>query len=143
MLITPFLRVIPTLRRTAMPACSFSSSSNLSIKERLKKTVKVYGVTATIFHSTLYVCSLSTVYVGVRNGLDAHGLLTSWGVDPSVIPEGAGEVAAAWCITAVTGPARGVLTIVGTPVIAKWWKERSSSSSSSSGSSSKNKLEDE
>ena len=40
------------------------------------------------------------MYVGVRNGLDAHGLLTSWGVDPSVIPEGAGEVAAAWCITA-------------------------------------------
>ena len=107
----------------------FSTSSTpdkqkTSITERLKETVKTYGVTATIFHSTVYVTSLSTVFLCVRNGLDAPALLTSWGLDPSIIPDGASELAAAWGITAVTGPARGVVTIFGTPVVAKWWKTR-------------------
>ena len=118
-------------RHTAsrLTSTSFSSNStkdaskqdngNKSIKDRLKHTVKVYGVTATIFHSTVYVCSLSAVYVGVRNGLNAQELLISWGVDTNILPEGAGDVAAAWAITAVTGPARGLLTIVGTPFVAK------------------------
>ena len=67
----------------------------------------------------MYVCSLSAVYVGVRNGLNAQELLISWGVDTNILPDGAGDVAAAWAITAVTGPARGLLTIVGTPFVAK------------------------
>ena len=118
-------------RHTAsrLTSTSFSSNStkdaskqdngNKSIKDRLKHTVKVYGVTATIFHSTVYVCSLSAVYVGVRNGLNAQELLTSWGVDTNILPDGAGDIAAAWAITAVTGPARGLLTIIGTPFVAK------------------------
>ena len=113
-------RLPHTLRHLSTP-----SDNQPPITERLKATVKTYGVTATIFHSTVYVTSLATVFLCVRNGLDAPALLTSWGLgDVSSIPDGASELAAAWGITAVSGPARGVLTIVGTPVVAKWWKAR-------------------
>jgi len=89
-----------------------------SIAQKLKDTVQRYGVIATMFHSTVYVSSLSTVYLGVSNGVDASALLSSWGLDPTIIPDGAGELAAAWAITAVTGPARAVGTVIGTPIVA-------------------------
>ena len=97
-----------------------------SIAQKLKDTVQRYGVIATMFHSTVYVSSLSTVYLGVSNGVDASALLSSWGLDPTIIPDGAGELAAAWAITAVTGPARAVGTVIGTPIVAGWWRSRTS-----------------
>jgi hypothetical protein len=116
-----------TLGRFTSRTNSTKKQDEKSLKEKLRETVKVYGVTATIFHSTVYVASLSTVFLCVKNGLDAQGLLTSWGVDPALIPDGAGEIAAAWGITAVTGPARGLLTIAGTPLVAKVWGKKQNS----------------
>jgi hypothetical protein len=95
-----------------------------SIAQKLKDTVQRYGVIATMFHSTVYVSSLSTVYLGVSNGVDASALLSSWGLDPTIIPDGAGELAAAWAITAVTGPARAVGTVIGTPIVAGKYSKR-------------------
>jgi hypothetical protein len=91
---------------------------------RLKDTMTRYGKTATAFHSTVYVATLGVTFVAVSNGLDSSALLTSIGVDDSVIPSGAGEAAASWALCAVTGPPRSVLTIVATPVVSRWWTSR-------------------
>ena len=107
-----------------VPSKDSHNPKEKTIGEKLKETMKVYGVTATLFHSTVYVCSLSSVYACVCSGLDAPALLSSWGFDPTMIPDGAGELAAAWCLTALSGPGRGVITVLGTPVVAQWWKRR-------------------
>jgi hypothetical protein len=96
------------------------------LKERLKQTAKLYGLTATVFHSSVYVCALGTTFAAVRSGLDTAALLHSWGLDTELIPHEAGDLAAAWCICAVTGPARGVLTVAASPVIARYLKRRRS-----------------
>ena len=104
-------------------------SSQLTLADRLKETVKLYGLTATVFHSSVYALSLGTTFVAVRNGLDTAELLRSWGLGDKIdmIPPEAGDLAAAWCICAVTGPARGVLTVAASPVIAKYINRREES----------------
>ena len=117
------------------------SAPGPSLKERMKETVKLYGLTATVFHSSVYALSLGATFVAVRSGLDTGELLRSWGLGDHVdmIPPEAGDLAAAWCICAVTGPARGILTVTASPIIARYMKRRSSSStnneSDSNGSS--------
>ena len=108
------------------PSSSSSSSSSEAapLKERLKQTAKLYGLTATVFHSSVYVCALGATFAAVRGGLDTNELLVSWGLDPEMIPNGAGDLAAAWCICAVTGPARGLLTVTASPMIARIVKRR-------------------
>ena len=103
-----------------------------SLKERLKQTVKLYGLTASVFHSSVYVLSLGTTFAAVRSGLDTAELLHSWGLGDRVgnIPAEAGDLAAAWCICAVTGPARGVLTVTASPVIARILKRRGAGNNS-------------
>ena len=103
-----------------------AESSQLTLADRLKATVKLYGLTATAFHSSVYVLSLGTTFVAVRNGLDTAELLRSWGLGDHIemIPPEAGDLAAAWCICAVTGPARGVLTVAASPAIANYLNRR-------------------
>ena len=104
------------------------SAPRLSVKERMKETVKLYGLTATVFHSSVYALSLGATFAAVRSGLDTEELLRSWGLDGHIdmIPPEAGDLAAAWCICAVTGPARGVLTVTASPIIARYMKLRNS-----------------
>ena len=106
-----------------------------SLKERMKETVKLYGLTATVFHSSVYVLSLGATFAAVRSGLDTGELLRSWGLGDHVdmIPPEAGDLAAAWCICAVTGPARGVLTVTASPIIARYMKLRGSKKENESG----------
>lgn len=69
-----------------------------------------------------YVLSLGSTYLCVTNGIDTTELLRNVGLEDKVemIPEGAGDLAAAWAVCALTGPARGVLTIAAAPAIANW-----------------------
>lgn len=61
------------------------------------------------------------MYLAVRNGLDTASLLRSWGLEDAleVVPPEAGDLAVAWGLTALTGPARGAVTVMGTPFIAR------------------------
>jgi hypothetical protein len=114
-----------TVHRTRDTAASPPAA--LSLKQRLTDVMRVYGLTATIFHSTVYVCSLGSAFAAIQGGMDTAALLSGWGLDATrltSIPPEAGDLAAAWVVTAVTGPARGVITITGTPIIGQWLKKR-------------------
>lgn len=62
----------------------------------------------------------------VSSGVDTTELLRSLGFGDKVdlIPTGAGDLAAAWALCALTGPARGLVTIGAAPVIAQWRGKR-------------------
>ena len=94
-----------------------------TISQRLKEVLKLYGITATVFHTSVYACCFATIYTAIRTGLDTAELLHSWGLAVQ-IPQGAGDLVAAWCIAAVTGPARVVATITCAPVLARWWDRK-------------------
>ena len=94
-------------------------ASNKSLAERLKHVMKRYGTTAVLFHSSVYVLSYSSVFLSIHYGLDAEALLKSLGAGEIGIPAEAGEFAAAWAVTAISGPPRGLLTVVATPLIAR------------------------
>lgn len=86
--------------------------------ERVKEILKTYGLTAVVFHSSVYCLSLGSCFVAIRNGFDSQALLESWGLASTSIPTEAGELAAAWVVCAATGPVRGLMTITGVPIIA-------------------------
>ena len=112
---------------TTTTATTTTTPAAQPIAARLKEVIKLYGITATVLHSTVYVWTLGTVYIAVRSGLDTVSLLQSWGLGEQLLtamPKGAGDLAAAWCVTAVTGPARGIVTITAAPLVANWIKKR-------------------
>ena len=92
--------------------------------ERLKRIFKVYGTTAVVFHSCVYTASLSSVFLLVKSGVDTKALLDSVGVSGDSIPDTAGEIGIAWGLTALTGPVRGLVTIAGTPPLARWLQSK-------------------
>ena len=97
---------------------------------RLKQTLARYGKTALCFHSSVWLSTWGCTYLALRTGVDVQALLaslpaslTSLAGDSITGPGSGGETAAlvttSYLLTATTGPARGVLTVAATPLIAK------------------------
>lgn len=94
-------------------------------KLTLKEVLKRYGRIAVGFHSAVYVVTLSGVYIALHYGVDATNLLAMLpNYDPAKVPPQSTTFAAAYLVTAVTGPARGVLTVACAPVIARALERR-------------------
>eukprot|EP00035_Acanthoeca_spectabilis_P008346 m.152405 g.152405 ORF g.152405 m.152405 type:complete len:174 (-) comp14321_c0_seq2:1672-2193(-) len=87
----------------------------------LGETLKRYGVAAVALHSAVYVTSLSTVFTAVQLCPEAVSPMTTWITETTgvPIPEAAGSLAVAWTLTAVTGPARGIVTVLFAPTVAR------------------------
>ena len=96
---------------------------------RLKATFARYGKTAVCFHASVWASTWAATYVALRAGVDVQALLASLPSSLSSLtdsvsgPGSGGETAAlvttSYILTAGTGPARGVLTVAATPLIAK------------------------
>ena len=96
---------------------------------RLKQTLARYGKTALYFHSSVWISTWSCTYLALRTGVDVQALLASLPASLTSLgesitgPGSGGETAAlvttSYLLTATTGPARGVLTVAATPLIAK------------------------
>jgi len=118
----PQRRMIGDLHRsgfaTDVAKGSVKDETNVPLSDRVKEMIKLYGIPAVVFHSSLYCISLGSCFVAIRNGLDSQALLTSWGVSSAIPPE-AGELAAAWVVCAATGPIRGAITIGAAPIISR------------------------
>ena len=119
------------LRRTCSSrAATTDSSCNKTRRDRCSSggssaatkssSIAQYGAVGAVFHSTVYCCSLATVYGAISCGVDVQALTGS-------LPEAtrsAGTLAIAWGCTALTGPARGVVTVLATPKLTKMWGAR-------------------
>eukprot|EP00041_Stephanoeca_diplocostata_P008685 m.128612 g.128612 ORF g.128612 m.128612 type:complete len:217 (+) comp17431_c0_seq1:401-1051(+) len=90
-------------------------------KLTLKQVMLKYGKITLIMHSTVYVATLTCVYVGLRYGApDTVAAVVEYATKTFDIDlTDGGPLIAAYLLTATTGPARGVATVVCTPVVAR------------------------
>ena len=96
----------------------------LSIKELLSR----YGVIALLFHFTVWITCLSSIFALFTFGLDANSLLPAW-----LLPEDAegaagaagvaGRAAATLALVEAIGPARMALTVAATPKVSERARE--------------------
>jgi hypothetical protein len=101
-----------TLRSCSSGERKTASSDSSSMSDVIKK----YGVVATVFHSSVYCTTLASVFTAISVGVDVEQYIGS-------MPESvgsAGTLAVAWSCTAMTGPARGLLTVLATPRVARF-----------------------
>jgi len=126
-------------------------SGQPSVAERVKGVVSKYGTAAVVLHSSVYVTSLASCYLAIRQGFDLAHILDLWGsylpswlravaadddsssanpvIDitpylPFPVPsfldaETSARLLLAWTFCAATGPVRGLVTIVGAPMLAQ------------------------
>ena len=82
--------------------------------------MKQYGIVGFCFHSTCYLTSLGCVYAAIKSGFDFPEA-TEYLSNTLGLPEDAGVLAVAWGVNAwLTAIPRTILTVVATPVIAKY-----------------------
>ncbi|ETP12783.1 hypothetical protein F441_11896 [Phytophthora nicotianae CJ01A1] len=87
----------------------------------IKHVFKRYGRTAFIFHSAVFVTTLAGSYVAIQQGVDLQALAKRVPiVDLTKIDPEAGTFALAYVSTVATGPARCVLTVAASPVLARF-----------------------
>ena len=93
------------------------SEEELSIKELLSR----YGVIALLFHFSVWVTCLTSVFALLSFGLDIDALLPDW-----LLPEDAaagagfaGRAAATLAVVEGIGPARMALTVAATPKVSE------------------------
>jgi len=93
--------------------------------------MKAYGPTAFVVHTSVYLMTLSSLYVGVSTGVIATGELVDflqlhidklgWHVtDESSSSNVGGNFAAAWLLAKLTEPIRIPITVFLTPKAAKF-----------------------
>ncbi|KAG2776470.1 hypothetical protein PC129_g21590 [Phytophthora cactorum] len=88
---------------------------------RVKHVFKRYGRTAFIFHSTIFVTTLAGSYAAIQRGVDLQALAKRVPIlDLSKLDPDAGTLALAYVSTVATGPARCVLTVAASPIIARF-----------------------
>ncbi|TMW60396.1 hypothetical protein Poli38472_000438 [Pythium oligandrum] len=96
------------------------------MQAQVKHVLKTYGRTALLFHSSLFVATLSGAYGAIRYGVDIEKFLDKIPfVDLSKADPNASSLMLAYVSTLATGPARGALTIGVSPVLARWLAKRS------------------
>ena len=120
--------VQPTRRAAAKkavqaPAKEEPKEKELSIKELLTE----YGVIALVFHFTVWVSCLATIFAVLSVGISIDSL-PEW-----LVPEGgegaaeaggfAARAAATLGLVEVIGPARLALTVAATPTVSTWARE--------------------
>mmetsp|Transcript_19426 Transcript_19426/g.57809 ORF Transcript_19426/g.57809 Transcript_19426/m.57809 type:complete len:148 (+) Transcript_19426:189-632(+) len=92
----------------------------------LGQTIKRYGFAALALHSLVYVATLGTVFTALHASPQTVQRATVWIEETTGVhvPSAAGSLAAAWTVTAMTGPARGVVTVIGAPAVARlrWFR---------------------
>ena len=92
----------------------------LSIRELLSR----YGVIALLFHFSVWITCLTSVFALLSFGLDIDGLLPDWllGTDADGATEAAGaagRIAATLAVVEGIGPARMALTVAATPKVSE------------------------
>ncbi|TDH65987.1 hypothetical protein CCR75_004885 [Bremia lactucae] len=87
---------------------------------RAKEVFKRYGRTAFFFHSTVFVSTLAGSYTAINQGVDIQAVAqrVPYVNLASINPESS-TLALAYLSTLATGPARGALTIVASPILAR------------------------
>lgn len=96
-------------------------ASIVQMQAKLKEVLRKYGRTALVFHTTLFAATLSGAYGAIRYGVDIEKYLHKVPfVDLTRLDPQAGTFALAYVSTLATGPARGVITIGATPILARW-----------------------
>ncbi|CAM9460938.1 unnamed protein product [Discosporangium mesarthrocarpum] len=97
---------------------------NLS-PEALKQLVRDYGSVAVVLHGSVFSATFGSFYWALDQGMDIAALVANVPLIAENLPSpSAGNLAAAWGLTTITGPARGVLTITLTPRVARFWRGR-------------------
>ncbi|CAM9740709.1 unnamed protein product [Choristocarpus tenellus] len=92
-------------------------------KEAVKRILRDYGVVAVVFHSAVFSVTLGSFFGALSQGVDMGSILAYAPLIAENLPSpSAGNLAVAWGLTTVTGPARGVLTITLTPRVARFWR---------------------
>ncbi|KAG5192456.1 hypothetical protein JKP88DRAFT_284283 [Tribonema minus] len=99
-------------------------SSNRLSHENLLRFARKYGPVAGVVHSSVYVCTLGSMYTAIASGLDLTSLLAQIPLmdqDLLTANAAAGHLAVAYGATMLTGPMRAVVTITATPAAADVW----------------------
>eukprot|EP00038_Savillea_parva_P000972 m.100326 g.100326 ORF g.100326 m.100326 type:complete len:175 (-) comp10343_c0_seq2:2261-2785(-) len=116
----------PPPKGSTPATCTPTAPAVAPPKLTMKQVMKRYGGAALLVHSSVYVTALGTVYTALTFFPELASDATIWvhdhlGID---IPNEAGTLAAAWALTAVTGPPRGALTVVLAPIAARqpWFR---------------------
>ena len=118
-----FGRVVPTRGEASAPAPASKEEEKgeLSIKELLSQ----YGVIALLFHFTVWITCLASVFALLSFGLDVDSLLPDWltsgGAEEgaSAAAGAAGRAAATLAVVEAIGPARLALTVAATPKVSE------------------------
>eukprot|EP01041_Mallomonas_annulata_P012781 gene12781-26948_t len=106
-------------RQASNSGIIFSVNKTYSL---FKDTIKKYGWVALGVHISVFITTMSGFYIALRNGLDGdHYLMLLKDFVPmfkdfDIHPEW-GKLGLAYGITAICGPIRYVITILGTPHI--------------------------
>lgn len=91
--------------------------------QKMKELAKRYGPIAFVFHTSVYVTTLSAFYYGVGHGVDISSILSKIPfVEMDRLDPTAGQFAAAYAAAMITGPVRAVLTMTATPHVARVWR---------------------
>ena len=119
-LVTPSNRQAAKAAATTPQEESGEEAGELSIKELLAQ----YGVIALLFHFSVWVTSLASVYALLTFGLDVDALLPEWLAGPDEAEAGAaaagvaGRIAATLAVVEGIGPLRLALTVAATPKVS-------------------------
>ena len=91
----------------------------------IKTLLSEYGVIALLFHFTVWVISLASVYTVLSTGLDIDSLLPDWIMsdDGTAAAGVAGRAAVTVGVVEAIGPARIALTVAATPSVSKKARE--------------------
>eukprot|EP00644_Phytophthora_capsici_P003900 jgi/Phyca11/108295/e_gw1.15.106.1 len=91
------------------------------MSSRVKQVFQRYGRTALLFHSTVFMATLTGSYVAIQQGADIQPLAKRVPfVDLTNIDHDTGSFALAYISAIATGPVRCALTITASPVLARF-----------------------
>eukprot|EP01084_Bolivina_argentea_P198814 340321_1 len=92
-------------------------------KARLKEIVKKYGPFAIGTHTAVYAATLGCAYSLIGQGVDITSLVEwlPYYADEDGLEAASGQFAAAYALTALTGPPRAVITVVASPHVTRTW----------------------
>eukprot|EP00128_Syssomonas_multiformis_P015029 Colp12_sorted_trinity150504_noHs@6363 len=94
-------------------------------KAKIKHVFVQYGKVAVCWHTLVYCTTFASIYAGISAGVDITSLMKAAGMEDyleSLQPHH-GVLFASYIVTQLTGPARGVFTVVSTPVVARTLKK--------------------
>ncbi|KCV71164.1 hypothetical protein H696_02115 [Fonticula alba] len=98
-------------------------TKKLSLAEKMKHMTKTYGPVAIGVHSTVYMVTISSMYVALKSGVDVTSLMSKVGldrlIDLSTLDPNSGTLLMAFILAKCTSPIRTPLTLALTPPAAR------------------------